>query len=185
MHADAERWNRKYLAHDGPRRFEVEPLLERHLHLLGEPGQGLELACGTGAHSLWLGARGWQMTGVDVSVEGLRIAGEEARRRGVELRRVVADALRPPIAPGTRFDLIVTVRFLERALFPWIGAMLAPGGRLFYATFNMGRLEGHPQFNPHYLLERGELRSAFADLQVLAGDDGEEMSWVVVRRDLP
>ena len=182
MHPDAQRWNRKYLAHDGPRRFQVEPFLERNARHLGAPGRGLELACGTAAHSLWLAGAGWRMTALDVSVEGLRIAGAEASRRGAVLDRVVADACAPPLDAGVRFDLVMVVRFLDRRLFPWLAGVLAPGGRLFYATFHTGRLQRHPGFNADYLLHPGELATAFPALSVLACEEDAEMSWLLARR---
>jgi SAM-dependent methyltransferase len=182
MQPDAERWNRRYRDRGGPGRFQVEPVLEAHAALLGPPGRGLEIACGAAAHALWLAARGFHMTGVDISIEGLRLARAEAGRRGVPLALVVGDAARLPFVTGVSFDLIVVVRYLERGLFPWLAAALAPGGRLFYLTFNRGRLASHPGFNAGYLLDDGELQAAFPALERLAGEEGEESSWLIARR---
>lgn len=182
MHPDAQRWNRKYRGMSGPGRFQVDGNLQRHAERLGAPGRGLEVACGSAAHALWLAERGWDMTGIDVSVEGLRLARGEAGRRGVSLALAVADAARLPLVPAARFDLIVVVRFLDRALFPWIASALAPGGRLFYATFNRGHLVRHPGFNPNFVLDAGELAAAFAALEHLAGGEEEGMSWLLAQR---
>jgi SAM-dependent methyltransferase len=242
MHPDARRWNRRYRDQGGSPGMRVEPVLEAHAALLGPPGRGLEIACGTAANALWLATRGHHMVALDVSVEALRIAGAQARRLGLlparaarrPARRGHADAgggetgepVQAPACPSTRragaaaaarqagaapcpppwagggrglclvvgdagclpfrhgpaFDLIVVVRYLERALFPWIASALAPGGRLFYLTFNRGRLASRPGFNPDYLLADGELQAAFPGLQRLAGEEGEESSWLIARR---
>ena len=83
MHPDAERWNRRYRDHGDSGRMQVEPVLEAHAALLGPRGRGLEVACGTAANALWLAARGYHMTALDVSIEALRIAAAQARRRGL------------------------------------------------------------------------------------------------------
>jgi len=43
------------------------------------PGRGLDLACGEGRNSIWLAARGWQVTGVDFSDAALAKAETLAR----------------------------------------------------------------------------------------------------------
>ncbi len=182
MHRDAERWNRRYRSAAGPPRFAVEPALAALDGRLGRPGLALDVACGTGAHALWLAERGWRAVGMDVSVEGLRLARAEARRRGLAPAWVVGDALAPPIGPAVRFDLVVVVRYLERALFPWIASVLAPGGRAFCATFNRGHLARNPGFNPAFVLAPGELAPALAPLRVEATEEGETVSWILARR---
>ncbi len=186
MHADAERWNRRYREQRGdragPRRFDVEPALEACARHLGRSGRALEIACGAGANLLWLAERGFDAVGVDVSVEGLRIARAEASRRGVAVRLVTGDAARLPLAPGIRFDVVVVVRFLDRALYRTVPALLAPGGLLFWLTFNRGRLARAPGFNPDFLLGDGELAAAFPGLRTVDGADGPETSWLLARR---
>ncbi len=43
------------------------------------PGRALDLACGEGRNSIWLAARGWQVTGVDFSAAALTKAETLAR----------------------------------------------------------------------------------------------------------
>jgi SAM-dependent methyltransferase len=43
------------------------------------PGRALDLACGEGRNSIWLAARGWQVTGVDFSAAALAKAETLAR----------------------------------------------------------------------------------------------------------
>jgi hypothetical protein len=65
-----------------------------------------------------------------------------------------------------RADLIVVVRFLDRALFEDLEKTLLPDGILAYETFLKGQPGPRPQ-DPRHLLERGELLRAFPHLQIL------------------
>eukprot|EP00775_Hariotina_reticulata_P007947 gene7947-8145_t len=86
-----------------------------------------------------------------------------------------------------RFDVVVCVRFLERALLPRLKRFLKPGGFVVYSTFVDGpglRKFGRPS-GPEHVLEAGELAESFfgpdqgysviKDDIVLA-DDGRELS---------
>ncbi|GIS91386.1 MAG: hypothetical protein CM1200mP20_14270 [Pseudomonadota bacterium] len=67
-----------------------------------------------------------------------------------------------------------------------MAASLKPHGLLFYKTFNVHHLRSSPSFNPAYLLESGELRQVFGDLEPIDLEDGEDpdqgVSWIVARR---
>lgn len=52
------------------------------------PGKALDVAMGQGRNALHLAAAGWQVTGVDVSDEGIRIARELAAQRKLTLETV-------------------------------------------------------------------------------------------------
>ncbi|MBJ7470431.1 MAG: class I SAM-dependent methyltransferase [Solirubrobacteraceae bacterium] len=47
------------------------------------PGLALDLGCGTGGDALWLAARGWQVTAVDLAQAALTQAAEHAASAGV------------------------------------------------------------------------------------------------------
>jgi SAM-dependent methyltransferase len=73
------------------------------LRLLGEgPGRLIDVGCGGGSHAVEFAARGWTVTGVDVSHEQLRLA----RARGVDV--VYADASALPFADDV-FDAAVSM----------------------------------------------------------------------------
>ena len=71
--------------------------------------------------------------------------------------------------------------YLNRDLFPAVVAALAPGGFLFYKTFNRLHLIDHPRFNPRFLLRDNELAEAFGTLEILAGEECEGHSWILAR----
>ena len=60
----------------------------------------------------------------------------------------------------------MVVRFLHRPLLPWLERALAPGGALVYETFRTGQeRHGRPK-QARYLLQPGELTTAFPSLVV-------------------
>jgi tellurite methyltransferase len=146
-------------------------------------GPALDLACGTGRHTLLLAARGQPVTGIDGSAVALEVLEKRARglhrpvRRAATLENrhdsragiflIQADLERVTL-PRQSFALILCIHYLQRSLFGEIARALAPGGMLLFETFTRAQLEfqGGPN-NPEYLLEPGELRTAFPSLQLL------------------
>src|SRR2546430_5934170 len=114
-------WDRKHrLAAEGP---PSEPAsIVRELFPILPAGPALDIACGTGRHSLLLAARGQHVTAVDLSSVALDILEARARDMHVPVRRserlheaarrlpnglelTQADLERTPL-PERRFDLI-------------------------------------------------------------------------------
>jgi SAM-dependent methyltransferase len=119
------------------------------LRLLGAgEGRLLDLGCGGGSFAVTLRERGWQVVGVDVSDDQLRLA----RERGVEV--VLADATELPFDDAC-FDAAVSV-FTHTDMDDFAGAVrevarvLRPGAAFVY-------LGVHPCFiGPHSRFMRGE-----------------------------
>jgi SAM-dependent methyltransferase len=134
-----------------------------------QPGtRVLDVACGHGRNSRYLAGRGCRVTAVDSDPAcGPSLAGVAS----VEFR--LADLERDPWPfDGQSFDAVVVIHYLHRPLLPHLAAALAPGGLLIYETFAAGNEQfGRPR-NPDFLLRRRELLDAFADLRVLAFEDG-------------
>jgi tellurite methyltransferase len=154
---------------------ELLPLLPR--------GPALDLACGSGRHSLLLAERRQAVTAADSSAVGLDILEERARASGLPVHR--AEKLQPVIAsrhgielvevdleravlPAASFALILCVQYLQRSLFGQIARALEPGGMILFETYTTAQLAfaGGPK-NPEHLLEHGELRAAFPSLRLV------------------
>ena len=103
------------------------------------PGSALDVGCGEGADAIWLAARGWIVTGVDISPVGLEraaahaAAASEAIAARIEWCR--ADLFADDFEPFGAFDL-VSSHYLhlppavrERAIGRLASAVL-PGGSL-------------------------------------------------------
>jgi SAM-dependent methyltransferase len=87
--------NDPILARDYDERLVGTPLLELDLrfaeHHFDRPGRLLDLGCGTGRLMIPFAQRGFQVLGVDLSEEMLRIVGEKAAAAGVVVDRLKAN----------------------------------------------------------------------------------------------
>jgi tellurite methyltransferase len=175
-------WDAKHRAAGEAAAPEAAAIVSELLPLL-PLGPALDLACGTGRHTLLLASRGQPVTAVDGSEVALDILERRARmgnhatsrsreKRGVSAGRkgiqlVHADLERVSLPAGS-FSLILCVNYLQRSLFGQMEDALAAGGALLFETYTRAQLEfsGGPR-SPEYLLRSGELRTAFPGLQIL------------------
>ena len=182
MAASASEWDAKYLAAAeevpaGPAEFvrELLPLLPL--------GPALDLACGSGRHTLLLASRQQTVTAVDFSAVALEMLARRAQGSHYAVSRIGRAAqvahrqhgiqiwqadLEEVSLPSRAFSLIVCVNYLQRSLFAQIERALLAGGMLLFETYTVAQLEfaGGPR-NRNYLLESGELRTAFPALRSL------------------
>ncbi len=128
----------------------------------------LDLACGSGRHVRWFGARGCRVTGVDRAAEAV------APLRAIA-EIVVADLEDGPWPfTGRTFDTVVVTNYLWRPRLPEVLAALGPGGLLIHETFASGQAEiGRPS-RAEFLLQPGELLRIAVGLHVIAFEDGFE-----------
>ena len=126
-------------------------------------GEVLDVACGAGRHARWFAGRGIGVIAVDrvpQSIPGARFVQTDLETgRGW------------PFAAG-RFAGVIVTNYLHRPLFADLRASLAPDGLLIYETFMSGNERYGRPSNPAFLLQPGELLSAFADLRILAFEQG-------------
>ena len=166
------RWDARYAAGDWVDAEAPAAILTDAAPWLPPPGTALDLACGPGRNALFLAERGWRVLGVDLSAEGLRRLARRSRRRDLPVQPVLADLERFGLRPSSA-DLVVNTRFLLRSLFPLIREALRPGGLLLFETFSVHEIEAlGGDIRRAYALDRGELRRAFADFEVLLYQEG-------------
>ncbi|SEP23775.1 class I SAM-dependent methyltransferase [Trujillonella endophytica] len=103
------------------------------------PGTALDVGCGTGGDAVWLAARGWRVTGVDLSRTALDRAAAAAEASGVAERTTWQHGdVTSWVPPERAFDL-VTSAFLHAAasqredVVRRLAAGVAPGGTLLIA----------------------------------------------------
>ena len=82
---------------------------------------------------------------------------------------------------GQRFGGIVVTNYLHRPLLPLLAQSLAEQGVLIYETFMLGNEKFGKPSNPDFLLRPGELLQAFANLAVVAFEQGQTERSVVQR----
>ena len=175
-------WDAKHRAADEAAAPEPAAIVTELLPLL-PLGPALDVACGTGRHTLLLASRGQGVTAVDGSEVALDILERRARLAKQETARVHEKRQVRAAGKGVQlvhadleqvrlcakaFSLILCVNYLQRSLFRQMEGALEPGGTLLFETYTRAQVEfgGGPK-NPEYLLDCGELRTAFPGLQIL------------------
>jgi tellurite methyltransferase len=177
-------WDAKYRLDPEEPTAEPAGILREVLAMLPASGPVLDLACGRGRNAIYLAQCGRHVIAVDWSAVALDSLENAARRKGIPVRRIrrLADSSGSPHAglelaqcdlekieiPASSYGAILCIRYLHRQLFPQISRALRPGGLLVYETFTQAQLEyeGGPRDLAH-LLQPGELRKAFPELEVL------------------
>jgi SAM-dependent methyltransferase len=128
-------WEERYRDGGGASRRDPSPSLLTEAADLA-PGSALDAGCGWGADAMWLAARGWRVTAVDVSPaavdEARRAAAAADSEAGARVTWLRADL--STWNPDHRFDLVtshyVHVPGPPEALFARLASWVAPGGTL-------------------------------------------------------
>jgi SAM-dependent methyltransferase len=127
-------------------------------------GPVLDVACGAGRHARFFRDKGFEVVAVDrqpVAIEKITFVEADLEGGG------------PWPFAGRKFGAIVVTNYLHRPLFPHLAASLDEGGVLIYETFMLGNERFGRPSNPKFLLRPGELKEAFAGLQLLDFEEGE------------
>ncbi len=172
---DRQRWNQRHVASIARRAKGGGPatvLRDIGALLADQPGGlALDVGCGLGRNTLHLAELGFAVDAVDVSDVALDEVARRAARCGFAVRTVCAN-LRGGELPGSGYQVIVDTFFLERSLLPRMVEALAPGGLLLFETFMAFEGTVGPPEDP-YVLARGELHAAFADLELVSYSETE------------
>lgn len=137
-------------------------------HGVREGGSILDLGCGTGGHAIPLARAGYDVTGVDLSTEMIRIARDKIAEAGVPIQLLVGDAR--DFNAGRTFDAVIAMFAVVgyqltnedlSALFSVARSHLEPGGIFTFDAW----------FGPAVLSVRPERRS-----KVVRLDDGGNLT---------
>ena len=139
-----------------------------HASLIREVGAVLDLACGSGRHTRWLLAQGFQVMAVDINLSGIADLFDHP---GLAVLEADLENGFWPLG-NAQFDGIVVTNYLHRPLFAPIRDALAPDGVLIYETFMIGNERYGRPSNPDFLLQPDELRTVFASLDIVAFEQG-------------
>ena len=145
-----------------------EDFIVRFSELVGPGARVLDVASGKGRHALLFARRACAVLAMESNPQFIRDLREAARVEGLSLEAIEADVENMSLL-SAGFDVVINTLFLYRPLFPHYVAALRPGGLLFFRTFTTDNADvlGHVRPRREYLLEPGELRRAFCDLELI------------------
>ncbi len=131
------------------------------------PGRALDIATGQGRNAVFLALKGWDVTGLDISDEGLKIATSHAERAGVKIRTVLESHAAFDFGTAL-WDLIVityvpvpltAAEYVER-----ISNSLRPGGLVVVESFAS---DATAHERKPVDIDPADLRRAFAGFRIL------------------
>jgi len=163
--AERNKWDERYRdgAYDG--RTHPTALLASWTPFLPR-AHALDVACGAGRNALFLAAAGFAVDALDISTVALERARRTAVERGLDVDWRVADFDAPDPALPSNYDLIVWVRYVNRALLPRLIAGLNPGGHLICEQHLETTADVAGPRSSDFRLRAGELREAAVGLAV-------------------
>lgn len=158
--------NRHHEQNIGP----PEPFVTEMLPLLPR-GLALDIAAGTGRHSLMLARAGFTVHAIDYSLPAMLKLAAGAKAENLAIHCLAADLDAYPL-PIARYHVILNTCFLDRKLIPALKGALKIGGALLFDTFLIDQAEiGHPR-NPDFLLGHYELRTLLDELEIVRYREG-------------
>jgi ubiquinone/menaquinone biosynthesis C-methylase UbiE len=86
-----ERWNKVFASSDADFNRQPNAFLLKSVQSM-TPGRALEIGMGQGRNTIAIARLGWDVTGIDISDEGIRQALTEAKKQNVKIRAIAADA---------------------------------------------------------------------------------------------
>jgi len=176
---DRCRWDERYASQGPVPVAAVEPpsAFAAYADVFSTAGRALDLACGQGLGSVWLARRGMEVLGLDISPVAISQSRDLARRSGVDDRcRFDVVDLDAGLPAGSPVDVILCHKFRDRRLDRAIVERLAPGGLLAIAA--LSEVDATP--GP-FRAAPGELRAAFAELDLVAAREGQGHAWLLAR----
>ena len=136
-----------------------------------KPGRALDVGMGQGRNSVFLALKGWDVTGFDVSDEGIAVARKNAESAGVKLNAVRGSEDEFDYGTG-QWDLVVfmyepfpvtSAAYVER-----LRQSMRPGAIIVIESFGE---EEEVRGRPSTAIDPGRLLTAFRDFRLLHYQD--------------
>jgi SAM-dependent methyltransferase len=146
----------------------------RFCPLIAEGGRVLDLAAGSGRHSVYLATLGFSVLAVDRDAVALEGIAQSQPGLAIQIEQLDLEGSTWPLANRSGlFDAVVVTNYLYRPYLDLLPGLLTEGGVLIYETFAVGNATFGKPSNPDFLLQTGELLDFAArnGLHVLAYSD--------------
>ena len=143
------------------------PWVARFSPLIPRGAWVLDLAAGGGRHCEHLTNLGLKVTAIDRDTSFID------PKFATEIICHDLESNSPWPLQGRKFAGIIVTNYLHRPLFPFLINALEEGGVIIYETFAQGNEAFSQPRNPDHLLKNAELLQAFADLQIIAYEQGK------------
>lgn len=127
-------------------------------------GNVIDIAMGIGKDAMFLADRGFNVFGIEMSIEAIKIAKQRSIKNNISIIRGNAGCL--PFKENTAKGIVVFY-FLLRDFMKDIEKILQKGGVIIYETFLKRQNKIDRKRNPDFLLDNGELISYFSDFEIL------------------
>jgi tellurite methyltransferase len=135
-------------------------------------GKALDIAMGGGRNSLYLAQNGFDVEGVDNSLDAINLAKALANEKGVRITARQIDLEKDPFIKAHAYDVIICFNYLQRALFPFIRRGLRKNGIVVYETYIVDQARFGKPKNPDHLLDHNELLELFKGFRCLRYHEG-------------
>ncbi len=150
----------------------------------------LDIGCGAGRDSVFLAMNGWQVHAVDYLPGAMEKLSQLAMAHGVKVKGYQLDLEQQDNQidqVGAVFDLIVVVRYLHRPLLVQLNQKVRLGGYVVYQTFYKGCEKFGKPRNPRFILQPGELATAFNGFEIIKDEieylaDGRPTNVFIARK---
>jgi len=141
----------------------VSPWIKNNLDKIAKNGLILDLACGSGIHSILAKKQGYKVIATDIDYKKLLFL-----KKTKNIRVLQTDLEKKHNWPFKEniFDAIIVTNYLYRPLFKNIFYSIKPKGFLLYETFTIENKQFGRPYNLNYLLKPRELLDLALDNEV-------------------
>lgn len=160
---DRDKWNQRYASGEYRRTNPVDLLHEWAPRL--QVGKALDIASGAGRNAIYLAELGFDVTAIDISSAGLKLAQQDAEANQLSVNWIEQDFDENPQVEGS-YDLIIVFWFVNMPLISRLCDQLNPGGYLISMQHLVADGELAGPRTSRFRIQPDELKKAVNELHI-------------------
>ena len=175
---DKIKWDKKY--QNTPKLLEERDPSVKLMHAvkITKGKKALDIACGSGKNSIYLAKNGFDVDAMDISEVALQSLNQKAYKN-ITTHLIDLEGFKPT---KEHYDLIVKTNYLDRDILPHLALALKKDGILFIETYMNHENNEKANSNPHFLLQKDELKTFFAEgFEILDYDEFDNEKYELYR----